>query len=117
MDKPFIEQGTGGPAYGSGAPEFSEQQKITIVGDASCGTFATFIINKEDHTLGNIMRSMLAQNPDVEFCGYTIPHPSKNEIHLRIQTYEKPVTEPFEKALKDLTDVCQYILEKFKKRK
>lgn len=31
MDKPFIEQGTGGPAYGSGAPEFSEQQKITIV--------------------------------------------------------------------------------------
>lgn len=25
-------------------------------------------------------------SPEVEFCGYSVPHPSENKIHLRIQT-------------------------------
>lgn len=27
------------------------------------------------------------RSPDVEFCGYTIPHPSEAKMNLRIQTY------------------------------
>jgi DNA-directed RNA polymerase subunit L len=27
------------------------------------------------------------KNPDVEFCGYSIPHPSEAKLNLRIQTY------------------------------
>jgi hypothetical protein len=26
-------------------------------------------------------------SPDVEFCGYSIPHPSEAKLNLRIQTY------------------------------
>jgi hypothetical protein len=26
-------------------------------------------------------------SPQVEFCGYTIPHPSEAKMNLRIQTY------------------------------
>lgn len=26
-------------------------------------------------------------SPDVEFCGYTIPHPSESKMNVRIQTY------------------------------
>lgn len=26
-------------------------------------------------------------SPDVEFCGYTMPHPSEPKMHLRIQTW------------------------------
>lgn len=26
-------------------------------------------------------------SPDVEFCGYTIPHPSESKMNIRIQTY------------------------------
>jgi DNA-directed RNA polymerase I and III subunit RPAC2 len=26
-------------------------------------------------------------SPDVEFCGYSIPHPSEAKMNLRIQTY------------------------------
>jgi DNA-directed RNA polymerase subunit L len=29
-------------------------------------------------------------SPDVEFCGYSIPHPSEAVLHLRIQTWGKP---------------------------
>ena len=36
---------------------------------------ATFKFINEDHTLGNSLRFMISERSDVEFCGYTIPHP------------------------------------------
>jgi DNA-directed RNA polymerase I and III subunit RPAC2 len=29
------------------------------------------------------------ESPDVEYCGYSAPHPSETKIHLRIQMYGK----------------------------
>jgi DNA-directed RNA polymerase II subunit RPB11 len=34
-----------------------------------------FIFNKEDHTLGNLLRSRLLQSEHVTFAGYRVPHP------------------------------------------
>ena len=34
-----------------------------------------FVFNKEDHTLGNLLRARLLQSPHVKFAGYKIPHP------------------------------------------
>ena len=47
---------------------------------------ATYVFYDEDHTLGNSLRYILSQRPDVEFCGYSIPHPSENKLNLRLQT-------------------------------
>ncbi|MCJ1241275.1 DNA-directed RNA polymerase II core subunit [Varicellaria rhodocarpa] len=41
---------------------------------------------KEDHTLGNLMRSQLLKDPRVKFAGYKVPHPLFSKIELRIQT-------------------------------
>lgn len=30
---------------------------------------------------------LMSDSPNVEFCGYTIPHPSEQKMNLRIQTY------------------------------
>lgn len=30
---------------------------------------------------------LYSRSPDVEFCGYSNPHPSEAKIHLRIQMY------------------------------
>jgi len=62
----------------------------------------TFQIHDEDHTLGNALRYIIMKkfvypvvgvdvngSPDVEFCGYSIPHPSEPKLNLRIQTYGK----------------------------
>ncbi|KAG9341700.1 hypothetical protein JZ751_018764 [Albula glossodonta] len=46
----------------------------------------TFVLHEEDHTLGNSLRYMIMKNPDVEFCGYSITHPSESKINFRIQT-------------------------------
>jgi len=32
---------------------------------------------------------MLIKRPDVEFCGYSIPHPSENFMNLRLQVVGK----------------------------
>lgn len=47
----------------------------------------SFQIEREDHTLGNSLRYFISKNPDVEFCGYTIPHPSETKMNIRIQTW------------------------------
>lgn len=47
---------------------------------------ANFIINKEDHTLGNVLRMQLSKNKKVLFTGYKAPHPLEHYIELRVQT-------------------------------
>ena len=35
----------------------------------------------------NNMVTVRLHSPDVEFCGYSIPHPSEEVMNIRIQTY------------------------------
>lgn len=45
----------------------------------------TFVFGNEDHTLGNVLRHIIMQMPETEFCGYSVPHPSEPYMHLRVQ--------------------------------
>ena len=47
---------------------------------------AIFTINKEDHTLGNLIRHQLMKDPNVLFAGYRNPSPFVNQILIRVQT-------------------------------
>ena len=73
-------------------------------------------------------------SPEVELCGYSIPHPAEAKMNLRIQTYGRStafaaavlrtlsdlsaegttVYDALEKGLDDLRDLCGVVLEKFK---
>lgn len=77
-------------------------------------TAASFEFLEEDHTLGNALRHIIMKNPQVEFCGYSIPHPAERKMNLRIQTYDDVnVQDVLEKGLNDLMDLCDVVLEKF----
>ncbi len=68
-------------------------------------------------------------SPNVEFCGYSIPHPSEALMNIRIQTYgqyncphfwhtsnylpEGSAVEALEKGLNDLIVLCDIVAEKF----
>lgn len=54
------------------------------------------------------------RNPEVEFCGYSIPHPSEAKIHFRIQSRGPPAIEILKKGLDDLKSVYDGLLDKFK---
>lgn len=45
-----------------------------------------FRLEREDHTLANLLRMQLIRDPDVLFVGYKHPHPLDHHIELRVQT-------------------------------
>ncbi|CCF56754.1 hypothetical protein KAFR_0B04570 [Kazachstania africana CBS 2517] len=96
-----------------------DRNKIKILPQATSedGTSASFQIVEEDHTLGNALRYIIMKNPQVEFCGYSIPHPSENLLNIRIQTYgEITAVDALKKGLADLMDLCDVVEETFTQR-
>lgn len=99
--------------------EEPDREKIKLLPQATSddGTSASFQISEEDHTLGNALRYIIMKNPEVEFCGYSIPHPSENLLNVRIQTYGKiTAVEALQKGLQDLMDMCDAVEDKFTQR-
>ncbi|KAI9648440.1 DNA-directed RNA polymerase II core subunit [Ciborinia camelliae] len=77
----------------SNAPERFElfilgdgEKKCTEEADTRTPNSSIFTFNKEDHTLGNLLRAHLLKDPHVIFSGYKIPHPLFSKFELRIQT-------------------------------
>lgn len=88
-------------------------QKVRLL-PGSTDNGASYEILDEGHTLGNVLRYIIMKNPDVEFCAYSIPHPSENKMNLRIQTFPPAkATDALTKGLKDLEDACDVMTEKF----
>lgn len=47
---------------------------------------SVFRFNREDHTLGNILRLKLLENEQVLFAGYRVEHPLDRHMNVRVQT-------------------------------
>ncbi|KAJ2722955.1 RNA polymerase subunit AC19 [Coemansia sp. Benny D115] len=94
------------------------EQKIEILPGASADlTSVTFVIKEEDHTLGNSLRWAIMQNAQVDFCGYSIPHPSEAKTNIRIQTTEHTnAVDAMNKGLDDLKTVSTLIKSKMLER-
>ncbi|KAK4321282.1 hypothetical protein Pmani_004696 [Petrolisthes manimaculis] len=69
----------------------------------------TFVINEEDHTLGNALKHVLMQHPAVEVCGYTVPHPMERSIHVRVQTKGVPAIQVLHQSLTTLKNQNQMV--------
>ncbi|QIW98609.1 hypothetical protein AMS68_004127 [Peltaster fructicola] len=96
-----------------GSIEHGLKQRLRLL-PGSTDTAASFAFEREDHTLGNALRYVITKNPDVEFCGYSIPHPSEAVMNLRIQTWGGvSVYEVLRKGLQDLADLCDVVTDKF----
>ena len=88
-----------------------EVSKLKTDSDETC---CTFLLHNEDHTLGNPLRYIILKDPDVEVCGYNVPHPSEHRINLRIQTRTLGASDVLKCALCEIQNVCDHILETFK---
>lgn len=75
----------------------------------------TYSLLNEDHTLGNSLRHVLMQDPQTEFCGYTVPHPSEPILHIRLQTSESSTSDQVMVAgAKTLKSMCDHIMVTYK---
>eukprot|EP00033_Pygsuia_biforma_P002071 GCRY01002300.1.p1 GENE.GCRY01002300.1~~GCRY01002300.1.p1 ORF type:complete len:120 (-),score=17.49 GCRY01002300.1:168-527(-) len=61
-------------------------KKVTVERDTKIPNACSMIIEKEDHTLGNILRMELLRDPKVIFAGYKVPHPLVHNLVLKVQT-------------------------------
>ncbi|XP_058789370.1 probable DNA-directed RNA polymerases I and III subunit RPAC2 [Phymastichus coffea] len=87
-----------------------------LVGDSDADERSrTFIFQNEGHTLGNVLRSIIAHYRDVEFCGYTVPHPAESKMHFRIQAKNGKAVDILRRGLEDLSKVCDHTTETFQK--
>ncbi|CAJ1372919.1 unnamed protein product [Effrenium voratum] len=78
----------------------------------------TYIFSGHDHTLGNSLRYMLMKDPNVEFAGYTVPHPSEPYMNVRVQTHDGNTADAaVEGALKNISWVCDHVLTTFQEAK
>eukprot|EP00750_Incisomonas_marina_P031494 INCI8199.1.p1 GENE.INCI8199.1~~INCI8199.1.p1 ORF type:complete len:107 (-),score=17.69 INCI8199.1:81-401(-) len=85
--------------------------KVQIINENEEKTSLTAVLQNEDHTLGNSLRYILMRCKDVAFCGYTVPHPSEQRVHLRLQTTGKPATVVLKEGLETLVKMCDHLTE------
>jgi len=113
-----MEEARGVEVEDAEAQEPAEEQEVFLtavspndITDDSC---KTFIFKNEGHTLGNALRFVISHYPEVKFCGHTIPHPSENELHLRIQTMTgESAVDVLRKGLQDLEQICDVTEDTF----
>lgn len=115
-------------ADSQGSSDFSDRMKATVndmkvppavelleISNVTDEQSQTFIFGNEDHTLGNALRHVLMQNPKVDFCGYSVPHPYEPKMNMRLQTRTGAAPEVMMEGLEDLGKSCDMINDAFDK--
>ncbi len=62
------------------------RRKVDVAPDTKVAHAATFVVEREDHTLGNVLCRALQGQAHVVFAGYRVPHPLEHSFELRVQT-------------------------------
>ena len=76
---------------------------------------ATYVFNNEGHTLGNLLRTVLSGHADVEFVGYSIPHPSESKMQVRLQTMTQNTNDVVNEGLRTIVNMSQLLRQGFEK--
>jgi len=94
---------------------FEGEKKITKEQDTKVPNAAIFTVNKEDHTLGNMINQQLLKDPNVLFAGYKNPHPLEHKVIIRIQTTsDYTPQDALMNAITDLISELSLFEERFK---
>lgn len=90
-------------------------RRVIIEKDTKVPNAALFTVNKEDHTLGNMIRYQLLKDPNVLFAGYKVTHPLEHKIVVRVQTTaDYSPQEAFTNAITDLISELSLLEERFR---
>ncbi|XP_014757315.1 DNA-directed RNA polymerases II, IV and V subunit 11 isoform X1 [Brachypodium distachyon] len=91
-------------------------KKVSFEKDTKIMNAASFTIEREDHTIGNILRMQLHRDPNVLFAGYKLPHPLQYKIIVRIHTAsQSSPTQAYNQAINDLDSELENLKQAFEK--
>eukprot|EP01057_Protomagalhaensia_wolfi_P004716 Protomagalhaensia_wolfi_Nauph_80__4715@NODE_488_length_2443_cov_89_556156_g173_i1_p4_GENE_NODE_488_length_2443_cov_89_556156_g173_i1NODE_488_length_2443_cov_89_556156_g173_i1_p4_ORF_typecomplete_len120_score10_16RNA_pol_L_2/PF13656_6/1_4e22_NODE_488_length_2443_cov_89_556156_g173_i112221581 len=63
--------------------------KVSVDLDTKAANCIYVTLQREDHTLGNLIRSQILRDPSAVFAGYRNPHPLEPFIEIRVQSSAK----------------------------
>lgn len=75
--------------------------------------FYTTVLNNENDTIGNLFTTYLLDNKEINYCGYNIVHPLKNDIFIKIKIDGKK--DKLYKIIEQTIDQLINMTEKLKK--
>lgn len=96
--------------------EASNDNKISIIQDDIHNTLVDILIRNENHTLGNLLKIEIAGMKGIDFCGYKMPHPLKEEVLIKLKT-DLDHKEVFIKAISNLIKTFDTMLDEFKQQR
>merc|ERR1711939_383286 len=62
------------------------KKKVELLKDERIDHCTTVVLNKEDHTLGNLLKHQLLNNDKVVFSGYKVRRPLDHTVELKVIT-------------------------------
>ena len=93
--------------------EDNESELFSVL-EGSDDRSSTFVFGNEDHTLGNSLRHVLMLREEVDFCGYSVPHPYEPKMNVRLQVKDGyKAKEVLALGLKDLEDLTSKMEDEF----
>ena len=97
-------------------PDDGLVQKVTCLKDTKVQNAMMYVIEREDHTLGNIMRMHMLDDEDVVFSGYRVVHPLEPAIQLKVQTRNEHITptQAVQATIHSLISELDQMEERFK---
>jgi len=92
------------------------EKLLEIQEDTKIPNAATFRVNKQDHTMANMIRSQLLKAPSVLFAGYKVPHPLEPHFILKVQTDGSiPPSQALQESCQQLIALIADLQQKFDK--
>ncbi|RXH88201.1 hypothetical protein DVH24_042272 [Malus domestica] len=89
-------------------------KKVSYERDTKIINAASFTIEREDHTIGNILRMQLHRDENVLFAGYKLPHPLQYKIIVRIHTSsQSSPMQAYNQAINDLDKELDHLKSGF----
>ncbi|PSC74288.1 DNA-directed RNA polymerases IV and V subunit 11 [Micractinium conductrix] len=92
-------------------------KKVAFKPDTKVANAGSFTSQREDHTVGNLIRMQLHRDRNVVFAGYRIPHPLEYQMVVKVQTNgKKTPIQAVQHSLQDLGDEVNDIRAKFQEQ-
>merc|ERR1711924_151390 len=91
--------------------------KVSVVKDTKIENAVAITVEREDHTIGNLVRHELHRDRLVQFAGYKVEHPLEHRVKFQVKSSKEgdPV-DCFGDAIDRLAREMEHLEETFSKK-
>mmetsp|Transcript_85653 Transcript_85653/g.171458 ORF Transcript_85653/g.171458 Transcript_85653/m.171458 type:complete len:130 (-) Transcript_85653:197-586(-) len=99
------------------------EKQVSYVPNEKVPNCGTVIIDKEDHTVANLLRHQLLSQDRVRFAAYQMPHPLQHRVLIRVETSDsshsplQATDRAFDSLITEFSQIDQRFKDEVEKKK